>query len=161
MLKSSKRRWAWSLLAVCLIGPVIVFWLLPLALFRLERQSNGVKIPQAETGRRDNFAEALIERPEFEQVADDDAASRGRIIQRTKAAIPGHEQWRGANVSPADREVGRGSGGDVFREDTWKTYLRDLTEADGIPDRELKALRRDIHLMGLPDPARIPYDIGR
>src|SRR5437899_68677 len=51
-------------------------------------------------------------------------------------------------------------GDDYQRLDLWERYMLGLKETDGIPDRELEILRRDIRLMGLPDPARTPYGLS-
>jgi hypothetical protein len=131
MSKFLKRRWAWSLLAACLIGSVIV--VLP-ALVQLGQESKRGKVLQAER----SAAHLLIRSQELERAQWEMNNSLIALFKKQQTG-----------TRPCD------PGDDAFDLDLWKAYLRDLKEADGIPDQELKILRRDIHLMSLPDPARI------
>src|SRR5207245_275843 len=59
MRKFTRKPWLWSLLAAWLIGSVIVFWVLPRVLIRLEQQSNGAKIVIEPVVSRTSFGASL------------------------------------------------------------------------------------------------------
>jgi|GEM_PF-6542195 len=155
MLKFLKRRWVWSLLAVCLIGSVIV--VLP-ALVQLGQESNRGKVLQAEK----NAEHPLIRSQELEWAREDMTKRLIALLEKqqpySRVDAFDLDLWKTTLQAPKEPDA---PGDDAFHLDLWKTYLRDLKEADGIPNQELKILRRDIHLMSLPDPARIEYELER
>ncbi|HEV3446804.1 MAG TPA: hypothetical protein VG099_19345 [Gemmataceae bacterium] len=146
-----KSRWAWSLLAACLIGSVIVVLH---ALVQLGQESNRRKVLRAESSA------AHLRSQELE---------RGDMTKRLIALLEKQQPysrvdafdlnlWKTTLQAPKEPDA---PGDDAFDLDLWKTYLLDLKEADGIPDQELEMLRRNIRLMSLPDPARIEYELER
>jgi hypothetical protein len=138
MRKFFEKPWVWVILAVGLISPVVVFWpLLVLALFpaRLE-----IRPPHDAPLHADNVADLLLKVQNLQAKQLHVIAVRAEDSELQPPSQP---------LVDAGNRIGLS---------LWRTYLLRLQRLDGIPDKELNILRRDIRLLGLPDLARVPYE---
>ena len=135
MRKFFKKPWVWVILAVGLISPVVVFWpLLVLALFPVKQE---IRLPHDAPLHADDIADLLLKVQNLQ----------AKQLQVTAVRAEDSELLYQPHPQPLQDGLS-----------LWHTYLLRLQQLDGIPDRELNILRRDIRLLGLPDPARVPYE---